>query len=70
MDLPQLGHVVIINNIQAEVAGFASDVQTLQQTYETVGFDIQVHTDCSNKVGECVFVVFETKNDMCSLQEG
>ena len=50
MNLPRLGHAIIINNILAEVAGSASDVQALQRTYETVGFDVQVNTNCSNKV--------------------
>ena len=51
MDLPQLGHAIIVNNLQAEVAASASDVQALQRAYQTVGFDVQVHNDCSNKVG-------------------
>ena len=50
MDLPRLGHAIIINNIQAEVAGSARDVLSLQRAYETVGFDVQVHTDCTSKV--------------------
>ena len=54
MDLPRLGHAIIVNNIQAEIAGSASDVLALQRTYETVGFDVQVHTDCSYKVGKLV----------------
>ena len=47
MDLPRLGHAIIVNNIQA---GSASDVHALQRTYETVGFDVQVHSDCTAKV--------------------
>ena len=54
MDLPRLGHAIIVNNIQGEVAGSASDVHALQRAYETVGFDVQVHTDCSSKVGKLV----------------
>ena len=38
MDLPRLGHAIIVNNIQGEVAGSASDVHALQRAYETVGF--------------------------------
>ena len=47
-----MGDAIIINNIRAEVAGSASDVQALHRAYETVGFDVQVHSDCSIKVGK------------------
>ena len=60
MDLPRLGHAIIIN-IRAEVAGSASDVLALQRAYETVGFDVQIHTDCSSKVGNLVFGTFVIK---------
>lgn len=61
MDLPRLGHAIIINNIRAEVVGSASDVLALQRAYETVGFDVQIHTDCSSKVGNLVFGTFVIK---------
>ena len=70
MDLPQLGHAIIINNIRAEVAGSASDVHALQRAYETVGFDVQVHIDCSSKVGNLVCGTFVRKTDCrFNLQE-
>ena len=55
MNLPRLGHAIIINNIRTEVTGSARDVQALQRAYETVGFDVQIHTDCTHMV--CIYMI-------------
>ena len=47
MNLPRLGHAVIINNIASEMTGSLRDVEALKAAYETVGFDVQVHNDCN-----------------------
>ena len=50
MDLPKLGHAIIVNNVTSEIPGSRADVAALQEAYEAVGFDVQVHTDCNAKV--------------------
>ena len=47
MNLPRLGHAVIINNIASEMPGSKEDVKALKDAYETVGFEVQVHENCS-----------------------
>ena len=50
MNLPRLGYAVIVNNVASEMAGTMADVEALQEAYETVGFDVQVHTNCNAQV--------------------
>ena len=50
MTLRRLGHAVILNNIASELPGSRLDVEALKNAYETVGFDVQVHEDCSAQV--------------------
>ena len=50
MALPKLGHAVIINNIASEMPGSNEDVKALKEAYETVGFEVQVHENCTAKV--------------------
>ena len=50
MTLPRLGHAIIVNNIASEMPGSLCDVEALKAAYETVGFDVQVHNDCGEKV--------------------
>ena len=50
MDLPKLGHAVIINNIAHEMPGSIVDVEALKDAYTTVGFDVQIHENCSAQV--------------------
>ena len=47
MNLPRLGHAVIINNIASKMPGSKEDVKALKDAYETVGFEVQVHENCS-----------------------
>ena len=42
MNLPNLGHAVIINNVVEEMPGSAEYVEALKTTYEKVGFNVQV----------------------------
>ena len=50
MNLPNLGHAIIINNVVEEMPGSAEDVDALKATYEEVGFKLQVHTNCAAQV--------------------
>ena len=50
MTLPRLGHAIILNNIASEMPGFLRDVEVLKAAYKTIGFDVQVHNDCSAQV--------------------
>ena len=50
MNLPKLGHAVIINNIASEMPGSKEDVKALKDAYETVGFEVQVHENCTAQV--------------------
>ena len=50
MNLPRLGHAVIINNIAGEMPGSNEDVKALREAYQTVGFEVQVHENCSSQV--------------------
>ena len=47
MKLPKLGHAVIINNIASEMPGSNEDVKALKEAYQAVGFDVQVHENCT-----------------------
>ena len=55
MDLPKLGHAIIINNIHSEIPGSQIDVELLEECYKTVGFDVQVHQDCDTRVPFMVY---------------
>ena len=50
MKLPKLGHAVIINNVASEVPGSNEDVKALKEAYQTVGFEVQVHENCTAQV--------------------
>ena len=50
MNLPKLGHAVIINNIASAMPGSNEDVKALRETYETVRFEVQVHENCTAQV--------------------
>ena len=50
MNLPNLGHAVIINNIASEIPGSIEDVKALKKAYHTVGFDVQVHENLTEQV--------------------
>ena len=59
MDFPRLGHAVIINNIASEMPGSNEDVKALKDAYETVGFDVQVHENCSVQVSSNFLWLFK-----------
>ena len=50
MALPKLGHAIIINNIASEMPGSKEDVKALTEAYQTVGYEVQVHENCTAKV--------------------
>ena len=50
MDLTNLGHAVIVNNVATEMPGLMEDVAALKQAYDAIGFDVQIHTDYNAKV--------------------
>ena len=54
MNLPDLGHAVIINNIASEIPGSNEDVKALKQSCQTVGFEVQVHENCTAQVCICI----------------
>ena len=43
MNLPKMGHAVIVNNVAEEFPGTERDIQALKTALETIGFDVQVH---------------------------
>ena len=49
MDRPKMGLAMIINNIHSESPESRVDVQALVETYEKVGFDVEVHNDCDTR---------------------
>ena len=55
MDLPSLGHAVIVNNVLGEMPGSMEDVQALKATYETIGYTVQVHTNLNTQVSKIFF---------------
>ena len=61
MNLPRLGHAVIVNNIASEMPGSLRDVEALKAAYKTIGFDVQVHNDCSAQVIFRTIVLLESK---------
>ena len=58
MDRPKLGKAYIINNVAREFPGSMVDVKELQVTYETMGFEVLTHLDCSNRVTQFVYFPF------------
>ena len=50
MNLPRLGHAIIVNNIASEMPGSLRDAEALKVAYKTIGFDVQVHNDLSTQV--------------------
>ena len=50
MPFPKMGHAIIINNVISEKPGTKKDVEALEATYKTLGFDVHVHNDCNDTV--------------------
>ena len=50
MSLPKMGHALIIDNVVSEKLGSKKDSEALKRTYETLGFDVHVHTGCNDLV--------------------
>ena len=50
MNLPRLGHAVIVNNVASEMVGSRKDVVALKAAYETIGFDVHIYEDCAGQV--------------------
>ena len=50
MNLPRLGHAIIVNNVASEMAGSMRDVDALVAAYERIEFDVQVHYNCDRQV--------------------
>ena len=47
MPLPRLGHAIIVNNEASEMPGSIEDVNVLEATYKAIGFDVQIHLNCT-----------------------
>ena len=45
-----MGLAMIVNNIHSESPESTVDVDALVETYEEVGFDVEVHNDCDVRV--------------------
>ena len=50
MNLPKLGHAVIVNNVAKEMPGSMNDVKALEAAFRTVGFGVEVHTNMTKIV--------------------
>ena len=50
MNLPKLGHAVIVNNVAKEMSGSMNDVKALEAAFRAVGSQVEVHTDMSKIV--------------------
>ena len=62
MTLPKLGHAVIIKNLTSEMPGSNEDVKALTEAYKTVGFEVQVHENCTAQVCVSTFnIITSTK---------
>ena len=47
MNLPRVGHAVIINNLDAEIPDTENSVEALKNTYQIVGFEVHFHKNCN-----------------------
>ena len=56
MDLPRVGHAIIVNNVEAEFPGSVADVAALRTAFQAVGFDVHIYTNCSSQV--CIYTVY------------
>ena len=63
MNLPRLGHAIIVNNVSNErgFEGSNADVAALKEAYQTVGFDVQVHTNCRSRVCRTVLISIDSQ---------
>ena len=50
MKLPRLGLALIVNNVGKESPGSIADVKALESAYRKIGFDVEIHNNCSNTV--------------------
>ena len=59
MPCPKMGHAIIINNVISEKPGTKKDVEALEATYKTMGFEVHVHNDCNDTV------IIDDNDDSC-----
>ena len=52
MDMPRLGHAVIVNNVATEFPGSMADVEALHNVYHQMGLEVQVYKDCDQNVSD------------------
>ena len=50
MDLPRLGHAIIVNNVATEQEGTMKDVRALAEAFKILGFIVQVRLDLNQQV--------------------
>ena len=55
MNLPKLGHAVIVNNVAKEMPGSMNDIKALEAAFKAVGFQVEVHTNMTKIV--CDFAI-------------
>ena len=50
MILPELGHAVILNNLEIEIPETVQDVENLKSVLKTIGFKVTSYTDKNARV--------------------
>ena len=45
-----MGHALVINNVAEEMPGSQFDVEALISAYQKVGFEVHVHSNCTDSV--------------------
>ena len=50
MNKPNIGHAVIINNLWSEQKSTQNDVKAMSDAFTQIGFQVQIHKDCSSWV--------------------
>ena len=50
MDHPDLGNVIIFNNLRSQVPEISNDVEALKAALEAVGFSVKSYDDCNVQV--------------------
>ena len=50
MILPELGHAVILNNLEIEIPETVQDVEALRSVLKTIGFKVTSYKDKNSRV--------------------
>ena len=69
MDFPNLGHAVIVNNVAEEMSGSQVDVEALRIAYQKIGFEVHVHSNCTDLVNYFASSIVLNLRDLHSRAE-